>query len=134
MVQAPTPIDLGLAPGSTGTLVTTATAQTVHGPDIVNIWGTSAKFFVNVSAATGTLPTTLVTIEGKDPISGTYYTILASTALAGVTSQLLAVGPGITAVANKSVADWMPPVFRISVTYGGTTPTIAGTIGMAFGP
>lgn len=132
MVQAPAPIDLGIAPG--GTLVTTATAQTVHGPDIVNIWGTSAKFFVNVSAASGTNPTTLVTIEGKDPVSGTYYTILASTALAGVTSQLLAVGPGITVAANKSVADWMPPVFRISVTYGGTTPTIAGTIGMSFSP
>lgn len=132
MVQAPTPIDLGIAPG--GTLVTTATAQTVHGPDIVNIWGTSAKFFVNVSAASGTNPTTLVTIEGKDPVSGTYYTILASTALAAVASQLLAVGPGITVAANKSVADWMPPVFRISVTYGGTTPTVAGTIGMSFSP
>ena len=132
MVQAPPPIDLGTAPG--GTLVTTATAQTVNGPDIVNIWGTSAKFFVNVSAASGTNPTTLVTIQGKDPVSGTYYTILASTALAAVTSQLLAIGPGITAVTNKSVADWMPPVFRISVTYGGTTPTVAGTIGMAFAP
>lgn len=134
MAQAPTPIDLGLAPGSTGTLVTTATAQTVNGPDIVNIWGTSAKFFVNISAASGTSPTTLVTIQGKDTVSGTYYTILASAALAGVATKLLAVGPGITVAANASVADWMPPVFRISVTYGGTTPTIAGTIGMSFSP
>lgn len=125
-------IDLGTAPG--GTLVTTATAQTVHGPDIVNLWGSSAKFFVNISAASGTNPTTTVTIEGKDSVSGTYYTILASSALAAVTSQLLAVGPGITVASNKSVADFMPAIFRITVAYGGTTPTIAGTIGMVFSP
>lgn len=131
MVQAATPVDLGLAPGGA---LSSATAQTVNGPDITNVWGTSAKFFINISVGTGASPTTTVTIQGKDPVSGTYYTILASTALAGVTTKLLTIGPGITASANTAVSDFMPPVFRISVTYGGTITQITGTVGMSFSP
>lgn len=124
------PIDCG----NGFTLVTAATAQTVNSPDIVNIWGTAGKFFVNVSAATGTSPTTQVTIQGKDSVSGTYYTILAGAALSGVTTAVMTVGKGLTAASNTVANDFLPAVFRFSVTYGGTTPTIAGTIGMVIAP
>lgn len=124
------PIDCG-----TGfVLATTATAQTVTSPDIINIWGTAGKFFVNVASASGTNPTTTVTIQGKDSVSGTYYTILASAALAGATTVVLTVGKGLTAATNVTANDFLPAVFRFSVAYGGTTPTIAGTIGMVIAP
>ena len=60
-----------------------------------------------------------VTIQGKDPLSGKYYTILASAALAAAATTVLKVYPGITAAANASVSDVLPRDWRVSVAVGG---------------
>lgn len=123
------PQDLGVA--------LTLTAQgtgTVNGPDMINYAGSRGKFFVNVSAATGNLPTTVITVQGKDSVSGTYYNILVSAALAGVTTQVLSVASGLIAVANVAVNDFLPRIFRVNATVAGTSPVVTATVGAVILP
>jgi hypothetical protein len=58
------------------------------------------------------------TIQGKDPASGKYYTILASAAITGVGTTILRVDKNLTASANVVAKDVMPATFRIIATHG----------------
>lgn len=60
------------------------------------------------------------TIQGKDALSGEYYTILASTALAAVATTTLTVYPGNSASANSKADMPLPAVWRVSVTVADT--------------
>lgn len=71
----------------------------------------------NVSALAAT-PSITVSILGVDRISAQTYTVLAGSALTTVTSQVLRVGPGLTASANAVANDYLPPIVRISVAHG----------------
>lgn len=55
------------------------------------------------------------TIQGQDPASGKWYTVLAGSAIAAVGTTVLKVYPGIGAVANGAASDVLPPVWRLSV-------------------
>lgn len=57
------------------------------------------------------------TIQGKDPGSGKYYTILASAAVTAVGTTILRVHPNLTASANVIAKDVMPSTFRILATH-----------------
>jgi hypothetical protein len=87
---------------------------TVTGPDIVNT-GASGVKVVAVTTAIGTGSIT-VSIQGKDPASGTYYTILAGTAITTNTTNVYTVFPGGPVAANVSANDSLPAVWRILVT------------------
>ena len=71
-----------------------------------------------------------MTLQGKDPVSGQYYTILASAALASTGLTVLKVYPGLTAAANTVVNDVMPTIYRVSsvVATGPVTATISAVI------
>jgi len=58
------------------------------------------------------------TIQGKDPISGKYYTILASAVIAGLGTVILRVYPGLTAAANLVANDVLPAQWRVIVVAG----------------
>ena len=60
------------------------------------------------------------TIQGKDPASGKYYTILASAAIAAVGTTILRVDKNLTAAANTIAKDVMPATFRIIATHADT--------------
>lgn len=83
---------------------------------------------INITAITGTTPTLTVTVQGKDPHSGTYYTVLASAALTAAGYTELVIYPGSTVAANVSVARPIPINWRISTTIGGTTPAVTATV------
>lgn len=84
---------------------------------------------VNITALAGTSPTLTVTIQGKDPTSGTYYTVLASAALAATGFTELIVYPGATASSNVAVSRPLPSQWRIITAIGGSaTPTVTATI------
>lgn len=85
------------------------------------------KVGINCTAVTGTSPTLAVTIQGKD-LSGTYFTILTSANITTTGFTLLSVYPGITATANVSASDFIPPTWRVSYAIGGTTPAFTCTI------
>ena len=83
----------------------------------------------DVTALTGTAPTLTLSVEGKDPISGKYYKIIADpSALAAAGTQVIQIAPGIAAAAAGVTAVsglLAPPLFRVRVTGGGTAITNA---------
>lgn len=108
----------------------TAAAASVNSGDLDNLAGSAVAFVIDITAITGTTPTATFTVEGKDPISGKYYTILASAALSATGTTVLRVFPGATAAANLSANDFVPKVFRVSCTIAGTTPAVTATVGV----
>lgn len=56
------------------------------------------------------------TIQGKDGLSGKYFTILASAAVTAVGTTVLRVYPGLTASANLIASDVLPATWRLAVT------------------
>jgi hypothetical protein len=87
------------------------------------------KLVIDITANGGT-GTLTVTIQGKDPGSGKYYTILASTALAAVATTTLTVYPGIAASANVAASDVLPSTWRVQAVVGtnNVTATIGATV------
>lgn len=95
-----------------------ARTASTNSPDIRNDLGTGLVLAINVSAVSAT-PSVVFTIEGKDIASGKYYTILASAAQTGVTTNplILRVHPQLTAAANTVAKDMLPAVWRVSATH-----------------
>lgn len=88
--------------------------------DQVNSYGLGVKAFVNVTAiGTGSIT---VTIQGKDPTSGVYYTVLASAAIVVNGLVVLSVYPALTATANLVANDVLPRVWRVLVTANNANP------------
>lgn len=56
-------------------------------------------------------------LEGKDVASGKYYTILESAAIASVSTTVLKVFPGATAVGNSDANSAVPGVWRVTATH-----------------
>lgn len=114
----------------TAALVTlSAAAASGNSADQVNYNGRGIKVVVNVTAITGTSPSIVVNIQGKDAASGTYYTQLASAAITAVGATVLTLYPGLTAAANSVAADILPRTWRVSYTIAGTTPAVTATVG-----
>lgn len=115
--------------GHTAALLTYAAAAAgSNSADQSNPLHRGVKVVIDVTAIAGTTPTFTVTIRGKDPASGKYFTILASAALTATGTVVLTVYPGIAAVANVSASDVLPDTWRIETAIGGTTPTVTATI------
>lgn len=101
---------------------------TYNGPDQINDGPKSGvKIVVDITSVAGGATLT-VRIQGKDPVSGKYFTMLTSTALGAAATTVLTIFPGATAAANVTVNDRMPRTWRISYDIG-TATTIAATIG-----
>jgi len=97
--------------------VRTATNST---PDQVNLGWRGAHVIMNVTAAPGVDSVTL-TIQGKDPASGTYYTILAGLAETTTGIKVYKVYPGITASGNAAASDFLPSLWRVTITHSAGT-------------
>ena len=61
---------------------------------------------------------TLITLEidGKDPVSGKYYSLLTGAAVVTNVTNVYRVYPGLTASANATANDVLPRTWRIKVT------------------
>lgn len=103
---------LNIAAGAT-------TTQT--GPDIVADQGARGVTVYAKTTVIGTGSIT-VTIQGKDVISGDYYTLLAGIAITTNTVNRYTVFPGATIAANVSANDCLPSVWRILVTANNANP------------
>ena len=104
-----------------GLLVGVGVTVSQNTPDLVNPDGRGLKLFVNMSAA-GTGSVT-ITIQGKDPTSGNYYTILASAAIVANGFTIYTVYPGAPATANVSANDILPRTWRVLATANNANPT-----------
>lgn len=75
---------------------------------------------LNVTAVPG-VDTVQLVIEGKDPVSGVYYTILSSTARVAAGTDVLRVLPGIAVTANQTASDVLPDTYRARVVHSAGT-------------
>jgi 2-keto-3-deoxy-galactonokinase len=98
-------------------------AATLNSPDQPNQFFRGVVVGVNLTAmATATVT---VHVQGKDIVSGQYYDILVSTALAATGFTPLTVYPGAAATANSSAPSPLPPIWRVEAVVTGTA---SGTI------
>lgn len=93
---------------------------TTTSDDLRNSQHKGCHVIIDITAK-GTTISITPTIQGKDPLSGKYYTILTGTAISTVSTTVLRVYPGITVSANASVNDIIPSEFRILMTHGNAT-------------
>jgi hypothetical protein len=75
--------------------------------------------YVNPGVIAGDAGTITVTIQGKDPVAGTYSTILASATLVSSTAVVLRVYPGLTAAGNLVANAVLPATWRINAAASG---------------
>lgn len=66
-----------------------------------------------------------VIIEGKDPVSGKYYTLLSSAALAAAATTTLTVYPGAVVTANVSANANLPRIYRVRWTVSSPVLTVS---------
>lgn len=113
---------------NTGALLTltAAGAGTFVSADLANPEFHAASFVVRLSTVTSA--SVVVTINGKDAVSGQYYAILTSAAIttAGVTN--LQIGPGLLSTSNSSNSV-LPATYQISVAITGASAAVTGTVG-----
>lgn len=127
---------IGLGGESISALDQTDADATVNSGDLINPGFRGCHVFIDVTAVSDDDEFTF-TIQGKDEISGNYYTILASSAIATVSETVLRVYPGLAASGNSIANDVLPPVYRILASYnqvGGTQGTLSFTVGVALIP
>jgi hypothetical protein len=94
----------------------TATAASTNGPDQENTSCRSGVMVVDVSAITGGSAT--FTLQGKDPHSGKYYTILASAAATTIQTIVMRVDSAMSVATNLVAADLIPRTWRAIYTQG----------------
>ncbi len=107
-------------------LTLSASATSTNGNDMENTSCRSAVVVIDITAISGT--NVVFTLQGKDPLSGKYYTILASAALTGTGTTVLRVDTSLTASANTIAADMMPRTWRVIST--NTSSTVTATVGV----
>lgn len=96
-------------------LASAARTTTTNSGDITNYNGTGVHVVLDVTnAGTGSIT---LTIQGKDALSGQYYTLLAGAAVTTVSTNVYKVFPGSTVTANVSANDICPRTIRILVTH-----------------
>ena len=84
------------------------------GADIENPYGVGLILVIDITVDPASAVCTF-TIQGKDPTSGKYYTILVSAGLAAVATTILRVHPELAVAANLVAKDMMPSIFRVNV-------------------
>src|SRR5258708_17886946 len=89
------------------------TAAQVNSADQNNLTWSGVHVTINITAFVA--GTYTPKIEGKDPVSGTYYDILVGTALGATGITVLKIYPGMAVVANGAASDFLPRVWRVQL-------------------
>lgn len=125
-IQAQTPLTRE-TPASILTL-TAAGAGTTNSADQSGYNASRVSCVFRQSASGGT-PSTTFAIQGKDSVSGQYYTILTSAAITGNSVNPIYVGAGLATTANVSAAVPISRFWRVTATVAGTSPVVTATVG-----
>lgn len=67
--------------------------------------------------------TVAFSVQGKDPVSGQWYTILTSAALTAVAVTVLQIHPALTVVANLAASALVPEKVRVFADHSAATTT-----------
>lgn len=114
------------------TLLTSSarTATTVSTADQTNDTWNRVQVIINVSSFTSGTYTPKV--QGKDPVSGTYYDLLVGPAIGATGATVLKIGPGFAPIANGVAGDMLPRVWRVTLA-GAATPSMTFSVGAFLG-
>lgn len=107
-----------------------ARTATTNGSDQPNKFAKGIVFTVDMTAVTAT-GSIVFTLQGKDDLSGKYYTILASAAVTAVATTTYTVFPGAPATANVSANFQLPRTWRVIATAANAvsmTYSVGGTL------
>lgn len=93
-----------------------AATASFTGPDYTNPGYRGVKVYLDVTLDPAAASLTL-TIQGKDPVSGDYHTLLASAAVAAVTTgpNVYQLFPGAAVTTNVSANTYLPRIWRVIV-------------------
>ncbi len=100
-------------------LASAARTAALDSSDFTNTNHRGLVVVVDVTADPSSAAVTF-TLQGKDTLSSSYYTLLVSTALAAVATTDLVVYPGCIAVANRVANLPLPRIWRVSITVGNS--------------
>ena len=96
-------------------------AATFVGDDNKKVSGNKGCIAIlNATVVPGVDTVTLI-IEGKDPVSGVYYTVLSAAARVATGTDVLRVYPGIAVTANQTASDVLPDTYRARVVHSAGT-------------
>ncbi len=76
--------------------------------------------FIIRTSAVGAAPSVVPSIEAQDPLSAIWYSLLTGVAITAIGTTILKIYPGLTPVANAVASDFIPPVWRFSMTHGNS--------------
>lgn len=93
-------------------------AATVASADFTNFNGRGLIAVLDVTAVPG-VQTVSLELQGKDAVSGQYYTVLASAAIAAISTTVLRWYPGTAVVANLAADHPLPRTWRARVVHSG---------------
>lgn len=114
---------------SVSALTLTAASANGNSADLDNRFYRGVQLAVNISAISGTSATLTVIVEGYDPASASYYTLLTSAGLTATGLTVLTIYPGVTVAANVAVSNALARTWRVRYTITGTTPSVTATVG-----
>ncbi len=97
-------------------LASAARTATVSSADLTNYNARGVTVVIDVTAITDT-PSVIATVQGKDPLSGKYFTLLESAAITGTGTTVLVVHPSITASTNLKAQLPLPRTWRVTLTH-----------------
>lgn len=110
-----------------GTLLTSSPRTvTTDSSDVTNTSTRGVHIIVNVTAYTSGIWTPIV--QGKDALSGNYYTILTGPSINNTGTTVIKVYPGLTAAANSVANDFIPRTWRVRMS-GGASPSATFSVG-----
>lgn len=93
-----------------------ARVASVNSVDLKSKSFNGLHLIIDVTAVDAT-PSVVPTIQGKDAVSGKYYTLLTGAAITTTGTTILKVFPGATVASNVSANDHLPAEFRISLAH-----------------
>ena len=106
---------------SNQSFVSAVRSATFIGDDNNKVAGShGCKVILDITSVPGTDTVQLV-IEGKDKLSGKYWTVLQSATQVATATVVLTVLPGIAVTANVSASDSLPDVYRIRVVHSAAS-------------
>jgi hypothetical protein len=115
--------NVAVSPRASDFVIMPSTDLTANGNtlDFTNVYAHGVAIWINTSAFSGTAPTIQVTLQGKDPASGLYATIITSNVISTVALQYMPLyGAGLA----------LPHVWRLAWTIGGSnTPLVTTSFG-----